>query len=273
MKASKPAALRETTPFPNALLDEIMPRLKDTEWRVLCVIVRQTLGWQGNEPDGRKERDWLSRSQLKIRTGRHSEAVTAAIENLVRQDYISVQNSKGQSLSSAAMRRAHRGRIYYALSGTWRRRVGLLRSLRQSRSGEILQSTSSIFERQTRKSEHDGSGKANGTKETFTKEKHTKHQEELDLRCNRGNANTAAEFAAFIQAFRATARAARISQPNEQLSPEESLQLSNWVTHSEESLQLALLEKYFRSPLPYIRRNGYSLGAFIHTRNILPLQK
>jgi len=28
-----------TTPFPNYLLNEVMPTLKDTEWRLLCVIV------------------------------------------------------------------------------------------------------------------------------------------------------------------------------------------------------------------------------------------
>lgn len=33
-------------PFPRVLVDEVMPDLTDTEWRVLTVIVRQTIGWQ-----------------------------------------------------------------------------------------------------------------------------------------------------------------------------------------------------------------------------------
>jgi len=56
-------------PFPSALLDEWLPRLKDTEWRLLCVVVRQTLGWKNGK--GRKRRDWMSQSQLMKRTGRY----------------------------------------------------------------------------------------------------------------------------------------------------------------------------------------------------------
>jgi hypothetical protein len=40
-KASKAHPLANTTPFPNVLF-ELMPTLKDSEWRVLCLIVRQT---------------------------------------------------------------------------------------------------------------------------------------------------------------------------------------------------------------------------------------
>ena len=31
--------------FPCVLIDRLMPTLKDTEWRLICVIVRQTVGW------------------------------------------------------------------------------------------------------------------------------------------------------------------------------------------------------------------------------------
>ncbi len=66
--------LLRTTPFPNHLLDNAMPRLRDTEWRLLCVLVRQTLGWQNKSEGGRKQRDWLTQAQLKKRTGRDSAA-------------------------------------------------------------------------------------------------------------------------------------------------------------------------------------------------------
>ena len=31
--------MKNYTPFPNKLIDEVMPTLRDTEWRVLCVIL------------------------------------------------------------------------------------------------------------------------------------------------------------------------------------------------------------------------------------------
>ena len=31
---------------PNSVLDALMPTLRDTELRVLLVVIRQTLGWQ-----------------------------------------------------------------------------------------------------------------------------------------------------------------------------------------------------------------------------------
>ena len=89
------------TPFPNVLLDTVMPLLKDTEWRILCVIVRQTLGWlegagNGHKEGDRKSRDWLTHSQLKQRTGRNSAAICKAVHSLVRRGLIVVYDSNNQ---------------------------------------------------------------------------------------------------------------------------------------------------------------------------------
>ena len=35
-------------PVPTRLVDEVMPALKDTELRVLLVVLRQTWGWQAD---------------------------------------------------------------------------------------------------------------------------------------------------------------------------------------------------------------------------------
>lgn len=122
-----------TTPFPNPLLDHAMKFLGDTEWRVLCVVVRQTLGWQ-------KREDWLSHSQLKARTGREGAAVSRAVECLVHRGLIVVTDSHGRLLQSASERRRSRSRLTYALhpllldSARYRRKVGL--SDFRSRSSE-----------------------------------------------------------------------------------------------------------------------------------------
>lgn len=105
-----------TTPVPNDLLDRVMPTLRDTELRLLLVVVRQTLGWQdGPDPSRRKERDWLTQSHLMRRTGRASEAVSAAVDGLVRAGLIEVQDKRGKPLVTPAERRRFLGKLYYRL--------------------------------------------------------------------------------------------------------------------------------------------------------------
>ena len=115
----KPLLPVSTTPFPNSLLDDVMPTLSDTEWRILCVIVRQTLGWQSNKRDEtRKECDWLTHRQLLVRTGRASAAVSRAIQGLIQKKRIVIEDEEGQVLSCAKERREHRGRLYFRLHPT-----------------------------------------------------------------------------------------------------------------------------------------------------------
>jgi len=94
----------QTTPFPNYLLDEVCPRLKGSEWNLLCLIVRQTCGWRDRE-GGRKGSDWLTHRQIKQRTGLASASISAAIDSLVKQRLIEVRDYSGRALSSAAERR------------------------------------------------------------------------------------------------------------------------------------------------------------------------
>lgn len=104
-----------TTPFPNFLLDRVMPRLTDTQWRLLAVIVRQTFGW--NQGDGtRKKTDWLSHAQLKRKTGRSSAALSLAIAQLVRVGLIVVQDSHGSELTTPAMRRRSHSPLEYGVA-------------------------------------------------------------------------------------------------------------------------------------------------------------
>ena len=108
-----------TTPVPTALLDKVMPTLRDTELRVLLVVVRQTLGWQvGKDPRLRKERDWLTQSQLMRRTGRASGAVARAVDALVRRGLIDVLDGAERPLVTPAERRRCLGRLYYRLHRT-----------------------------------------------------------------------------------------------------------------------------------------------------------
>ena len=105
-----------TTPVPNDLLDRVMPTLRDTELRVLLVVVRQTIGWQAGQYSGqRKERDWLTQSQLMRRTGRANGAVSRAVDALVRAGLITVTDRGGTLLKTPAERRRYLGNLYYQL--------------------------------------------------------------------------------------------------------------------------------------------------------------
>ena len=97
-----------TVPVPIAVLDSLMPRLKDTELRLLLVVVRQTIGWV-DPLGGRKNWDWLTHSQLRRRTGRSSSALSRAIHRLASRGIILVSDHRYQlKLSQNERRRSER---------------------------------------------------------------------------------------------------------------------------------------------------------------------
>ncbi len=104
-----------TTQVPNLILDELMPRLKDVELRVLLVVVRQTLGWiEDYETGRRKEKDWISRGQLMYKTGRGHTAITNAVEKLVRSGIVEAYDATGKLLESPRSRAGNK--IFYRLN-------------------------------------------------------------------------------------------------------------------------------------------------------------
>lgn len=106
-----------STPMPNRLLDQVMPTLSDSEWRLMCVICRQTLGFASGDGTGRRRvRDWLSHRQLKARMGRASAAVSKAVDGLVRKNLIAVQGIDGQPLVTPAERRRCQGALFFSLA-------------------------------------------------------------------------------------------------------------------------------------------------------------
>ena len=109
-------------PVPVRLVDEVMPMLKDTELRILLVVLRQTAGWRSDRLAGsasHKRRDWLSHRQLCRRTGRGSGAVSAAVGSLVASGLIAVEDAAGTPLRTAEERRRHLGRTYFRLGTAW----------------------------------------------------------------------------------------------------------------------------------------------------------
>lgn len=173
--AATPRESVNFTAFPNVLLDQVMPSLRDTEWRLLCVIVRQTVGWsQGGKP---KARDWMSQRQLMKKTGRNSAALSAALRQLVGRGLIEAQTPTGELLDTPQARRRHRGPIYYAVRwkmiSAWEQSAKSGRTKTDHKTCQpdgVIHSTSQSELR-----------KANTTKESFNKtllvhEKRTAHE-------------------------------------------------------------------------------------------------
>lgn len=104
-----------TTPVSNFLLDRIMPRLRDTELRILLVVARQTVGW-GLADGTRKQADWMSHFQLKRKSGRSGAAISKAIDVLVRARLIQVRDSFGVPLMTARARRQSHSHLSFSLS-------------------------------------------------------------------------------------------------------------------------------------------------------------
>ncbi len=112
--------LPNTTPVPNEIINGWMQKLKGSELKVLLLVVRKTLGWIIDPQTGmRKEEDWLSYKQLNHYTGLHSEALSSAIDALVKYELIQVRNEKGEELDSKEKRRAFGRRrlsLFYRLN-------------------------------------------------------------------------------------------------------------------------------------------------------------
>jgi hypothetical protein len=267
---AKGFSLRNTTPFPNVLLDEVMPILKDTEWRLLCVIVRQTLGQHDLQTKKRKTRDWLTRSQLRQRTGRDSEALSHALNALVERGYIEVQTEAGRVLKTATQRRQAHGKLFYGLATLWYGRVmtgvGQEPGIQERKSELELKKQpfgSSVYRQPSPKTEHRGIGKPNATKES-TKEKLTKE--------SAPKTNTTQPARDFIELFKKTAREYLEKEPDTVLWVGDWERLRELLSKNGAMGWTPVLRCYFESDWEYVKQHRFSLAAFLNTFHILLLK-
>jgi len=109
-------AIPNTTQVPNVILDEWMPKLKDTELRVLLVVVRQTIGWIEDEETGRrKEKDWISVHQFEDKTGCERWAIGKALTALIKMGLIEALSEDGNILETPRERQGIGSKIFYRL--------------------------------------------------------------------------------------------------------------------------------------------------------------
>jgi biotin operon repressor len=103
-------------PIPLVYVDELMPTLTDAQLRVLLIVIRQTLGWVDRDSiTGRKERDWITQSQLRQKTGKSRDSISLAIASLVERGLLKVEDRHGKPLDSPRSRQNNRDRLYFRL--------------------------------------------------------------------------------------------------------------------------------------------------------------
>jgi hypothetical protein len=235
------------SPFPNVLLDRWMPRLKDTEWRLLCVVVRQTLGWQG--VDGtRKQQDWLTHSQLRAKTGRSSEAVSHALDSLVKQGLLEVRDEVGLLMDTPAKRRKHLGRLFLALGSAC-----LLSPTLNDKGDSTVRSESRTTMRESE------IRKPKTTKETEYKKiplgtcAYPPQSENV----------SSSDVVRFLQAYRDLfrRRSVRGEAPPLSWNKEGVIARRLLAQYGYDRLR-ELLERFFLSDDPWVRQRGYALACF-----------
>jgi hypothetical protein len=102
-----------TTPVPNILFDHYLKELKLAELKILLVIIRQTFGWTDHcSQSKRKEKDWISNSQLAMKTGCSQRAINEAIQALVHKKLIDVLSFSGDVLDAPEKRRGQQKLFY-----------------------------------------------------------------------------------------------------------------------------------------------------------------
>jgi len=102
-----------TTPVPNAVFDVHLKDLKLAELKVLLIIIRQTLGWEDKKTKSeRKEIDWISNSQLALKTGSSKRAINDAIQILVKKNLIDVISHSGELLDTPDKRKGQQKLFY-----------------------------------------------------------------------------------------------------------------------------------------------------------------
>jgi DnaD/phage-associated family protein len=79
----------KTTTFTNVALDEIMPRISPSAWKVLCLAIRKTAGWADPQSaSGRKESDVISLSQFMSGCGISRNTAMTAIAECTTAGYL-----------------------------------------------------------------------------------------------------------------------------------------------------------------------------------------
>lgn len=105
-KAKNDWFMPNTTQVPNKLWDD-MPNMSDAELRLILIVIRQTIGWEEDKKTGRrKEKDWISGTQLRAKSGLSNKTITRARKMEYFNKWIETLDSDDNLLETPEQRRA-----------------------------------------------------------------------------------------------------------------------------------------------------------------------
>jgi hypothetical protein len=96
---------KQTTQVPNFLFDTHLRELTEAELKVLLITIRQTLGWFDSATGKRKERDRITHSQFRLKTGLSNRIISKTINSLSVKKLIQVTDFNGKELHEPKDRR------------------------------------------------------------------------------------------------------------------------------------------------------------------------
>lgn len=104
-----------STPVANEVFDYWLREASPSEYKVLNVVVRQTMGWQDKSTlSERKERAWISNQLFKEKTNLSKGVIAGAIQVLFDKNAIRVFDEEGNLLDTPEKRRGKQ-RLYFQL--------------------------------------------------------------------------------------------------------------------------------------------------------------
>jgi hypothetical protein len=127
-------------PVPVSFFDGILPTLRDTELRLLLVVLRQ-LRVAGRERDSA----WLTHRELCRRTGRAGEAVSAAVTALSERGLLEVRDGAGRSLATPQDRQQATGPRYFGLAGVLANDAGLRKAKQSAGKPKTIDISNDIY--------------------------------------------------------------------------------------------------------------------------------
>lgn len=101
------------TQVPNTLFDIYLSTLKESELKILLVVLRQTNGWIDIKTGKRKTRDRISRTQFMQKTGLSRKIVSLAIKGLLQKGLLTITDQSGNLLHLSEDRKG-KNYIFYA---------------------------------------------------------------------------------------------------------------------------------------------------------------
>ena len=99
----------------NILFDTYLPKLSESELKVLLIIIRQTLGWVDPISKKPKEWDWISKVFFVKKTGLSKRSVGTAIASLIAKQLIQVKNEQDLKAHLPVIRR-RANKLFYKSS-------------------------------------------------------------------------------------------------------------------------------------------------------------